>query len=152
MELRVRKDSSTYDIPNWSEGQIGDSILTVFSKEMELRPIQPEDFIERIEHDVKLTGDFERGWLQMNELMTSFPETTAYRPYLDKYIANIKDPDFIVRHVTDIKSDIEYMSLLKANIHLKDKERISHLVKDARYDSIKGGMMNYLKEEIEKLI
>lgn len=149
MSLRVRKDPTNYVIPSWCESQIGTSALTTYEEFLELPPIKPESFIQQVDDYVQRTHDYKSGYKQMMSFIDLNRDSVLR--FSDTYLNHIKDNDFILVNVTNPETDTQYQTLLRAAIELKDKSLIIRLKMDDRYNQIKGTLMNYLRDEADKI-
>lgn len=150
ISLRVRKDRMSYEIPSWCESQIGTSALTEYEEFLELPPIKPEYFIHQVNDYVQRTNDYKSGY----KLMMGFVDLSKdmVLKFSDTYLNHITDNDFILANIVNPETDMQYQTLLRAAIEMKNKSTLIRLKMDDRYDKIKGSLMNYLKEEVEKIL
>lgn len=149
LELHVRKDPTNYAIPSWRESQIGTSSLTVFKEDIPLSDFQLEPFISAIDNHVQNTNDYEWGYLRIHDYMEI--DRSVCTVFSDNYLSKITNSDFVIGNVSNPQTDTQFECLLRAAIDKKEMSIINRLKTDERYNSIRGAMMNYLREEANKL-
>lgn len=149
-KLHVRKDGSNFDIPNWTVGTIGSSASTEAVQNIRLKSLNIEKLISETDSYAQSSKDYEQAYLMMKELMPFNPEVCTV--YADKYLHYIDNPDFLISNINPPSSDNEYTYLLSALINKRDVDGISMLMQDDRFIRVKGGLMNYLREEAKKLV
>lgn len=150
LKLRVRKDLTNYEIPSWSESLIGNSTLTEYDETIKLSTLKSEDFINGIDEYVQSTQDFK--WGMENVMMFADLDQASCFKFADSYLSKISDPDFVIEHINQPKTDTQFVHLLKAAVDKKNKSLIALLIADERYNGLCGPMINFLREEVNKIM
>lgn len=150
LKLRVRKDQTNYEIPSWCESQISNSTLTEYNETIKLSTLKPEVFINEVNDYVQNTQDFK--WGVENVMKFADLDRATCLKFADSYLSKVSDPDFVMEHIIQPETDNQFVYLLRAAIEKREKSVIYRLTGDERYNRIPGVLMNFLKEEVDKIL
>lgn len=150
LTLHVRKDvSTTYEIPAWTTSQIGTSVEISRKENIQIKPFDIDRILGDIDSRVQMSRDFKQGVIAM----LSFDDIAHDKvmSFIDSYLSNIDDYEFIKTFVSSPQTESQFYSLWRASIETKDKSAITKAMKSHYYNTAKGVMYNYLKEETTKI-
>lgn len=150
LTLHVRKDPTNFDIPSWCQGQIGTSSLVEYHEQIKLCKLKIESFIQNIDYYVQQTHDYQTGYTEILKY-TDLDRETCLK-FADSYLSHITNYSFIQSVISVPETDFQFMYLLNAAVELRDTKLINRLKTDARYESVAGVLMNYLREKIRDLV
>jgi len=109
-----------------------------------------ESFIQDIDYYVQQTHDYQTGYTEILKY-TDLDRETCLK-FADSYLSHITNYSFIQSVISVPETDFQFMYLLNAAVELRDTKLINRLKTDARYESVTGVLMNYLREKIRDLV
>lgn len=151
LTLHVRKDvSTTYDIPTWTTSQIGSSVETSHKETIPIKPFALDRILSDIDGRTQVSRNFILGVLEM----LNFDDVAHDKvmSFIDSYLSNIDDYEFIKNLVLSPQTETQFYSLWRASLETKDKDAIMRAMQSQYYQTAKGVLYNYLKEETSKIL
>lgn len=151
LTLHVRKDvSTTYEIPTWTTSQIGSSVETSHKETLQVKPFDIDRILSDIDDSVQMTRNFIHGAIDMRNFDDIAHDKVT--SFIDSYLSNIADYEFIKTFVSSPQTETQFYSLWRASVETKDKDAIMRAMQSQYYQTAKGVMYNYLKEETSKIL
>lgn len=150
LQLNIRKDSSQYgyDIPQWTESQIGRKNLHKYMRELQVNRPQIEYLLADIDRMAKTTKDYAEACRRLYDIGL---EDELVLRYYDNYISQVDDANFLKTMLQRPMTIIQYMKALDAAIEIKDKVWIRNLLSNELFKDDRTPYILELKKKAQMM-